>query len=46
VARLSSRDPHDQPIEITDANGGKKTITYTEDGQLKSHMDCSGKTST
>ena len=33
------------PIEITDALGGIKTLTWTKDGQILSHTDCSGYTS-
>ena len=33
------------PIEITDALGGIKTLTWTKDGQISSHTDCSGYTS-
>ena len=33
------------PIEITDALGGIKTLTWTKDGQIASHTDCSGYTS-
>jgi len=33
------------PIEITDALGGIKTLTWTKDGQISNHTDCSGYTS-
>ena len=35
----------DQPIALIDAQGGRKTITYNQAGQMSSYTDCSGKTS-
>ena len=37
---------HGQPVEITDAKGGKKQLAYNAAGQLTAYTDCSGKTTT